>query len=95
MKRVLWWIFAGTRGGPTRARIVLELRDHPSNANQLAEKLGLDYKTVRHHLSILMDNKILVQEGEGYGGVYFLSDAMEKNFHLFDEIWGRIGKMHK
>ncbi len=53
-KRLLWWLIAGTRGGVNRARIILALHDLPSNANQLAEHLGLDYKTIRHHLDVLI-----------------------------------------
>ncbi len=92
MKRILWWLLAGTRGGATRARIILFLKEKPSNANQIAEGLGLDYKTVRHHLDILVDHKILTNAGEGYGTPYFLTDEMEENFHVFNEIWEKIGE---
>ncbi|MEE8168723.1 MAG: winged helix-turn-helix domain-containing protein [Candidatus Hydrothermarchaeales archaeon] len=92
MKRVLWWLLAGTRGGATRARIIIELEKRPYNANQLADRLKLDYKTVRHHLDILVDNKILTTAGEKYGTPYFLTEEMEENFELFQEIWEKIGK---
>ena len=39
MDKLIWWIFAGTSGGPNRARIVKALNKRPYNANQLAEKL--------------------------------------------------------
>lgn len=92
MKRVLWWLLAGTRGGASRAKIIIELKKRPYNANQLAERLKLDYKTVRHHLDILVDNKILTTAGEKYGMPYFLTKDMEENFGLFQEIWEKIGK---
>jgi predicted ArsR family transcriptional regulator len=92
MKRILWWLLAGTKGGATRAKIILFLRERPSNANQIANTLGLDYKTVRHHLDILIDNKILESAGKGYGRSYFLTREIEENFDLFDEIWEKIGK---
>ncbi|MFQ5814884.1 MAG: winged helix-turn-helix domain-containing protein [Candidatus Hydrothermarchaeaceae archaeon] len=92
MKRILWWLLAGTRGGATRVRIILFLRERPSNANQIAGALGLDYKTVRHHLDVLVDNRILENAGEGYGTPYFLTPKMEENSDVFNEIWDKIGK---
>ncbi len=92
MKRILWWLIAGTKGGKTRARIINALLKKPSNANQLTEQLGYDYKTIRHHLEILVDNKIITQEGDKYGAVYFLTDDMEKNLDLFTEIWNKAAK---
>lgn len=91
-KRLLWWLLAGTRGGPNRARIILALHNYPSNANQLAEQLGLDYKTIRHHVDILVEHKILVPQGEGYGTIYFVSEDIESNFEDFELIWARIGR---
>ncbi len=92
MKRILWWLIAGTRGGESRARIILSIRDTPKNANQLSESTGIEYKTVRHHLDVLMKNSVISSVGEGYGTTYFLSNEMEANFSIFEEIWGKIGK---
>jgi DNA-binding transcriptional ArsR family regulator len=50
MEAVLWQVLAGTRGGPNRARLLRAVDDRPRNANQLAEALDLDYKTIEHHL---------------------------------------------
>lgn len=95
MKRVLWWLIAGTRGGLNRARIIMALKDMPANANQLAENLDLDYKTIRHHLDLLVENQILVPQGEGYGMVYFLTSEMEANYDEFEKIWVKFGKRSK
>ncbi|MFW9835664.1 MAG: winged helix-turn-helix domain-containing protein [Candidatus Thorarchaeota archaeon] len=91
-KRLLWWLIAGTRGGVNRARIINTLHKRPYNANQLAELLNLDYKTVRHHLDFLMKHEVIIQQGEGYGSVFFLSSEIEENFDNFREIWEQIGK---
>ena len=91
-KRLLWWLIAGTRGVVNRARIMILLHKRPYNANQLAELLKLDYKTVRHHLDYLMKHEVIVQQGEGYGSVYYLSSEIDENFESFKEIWEQIGK---
>ncbi|MCK5217618.1 MAG: winged helix-turn-helix transcriptional regulator [Methanosarcinales archaeon] len=95
MKRILWWLIAGTKGGVNRARIINILNERPYNANQLSEVADLDYKTVRHHLKVLSENNIIVSTGNGYGAMYFLSSAMEKNYALFEEIWEKINNKFK
>jgi DNA-binding transcriptional ArsR family regulator len=96
MKRLLWWLLAGSRGGENRGRILLALREMPRNAHQLSEGLGLDYKTVRHHLKVLQENNVVAPSGpDQYGAVYLLTPAMEQAMPLFDEIWARIGAKPK
>jgi DNA-binding transcriptional ArsR family regulator len=93
MRRVIWWLIVGTKGGVNRARIIRALNDRPSNANQLSELLDLDYKTVRHHLKVLQDNKVITAAGEGYGSVYFISPDMEEEYEVFkdylDKMWNK------
>jgi DNA-binding transcriptional ArsR family regulator len=92
LKYLLGWLIAGTRGGPTRARIISTLKETPQNANQLATLLGMDYRTIRHHLKVLQKNKIIISAGEGYGMTYFLSQTMEDNYVVFEEILKGMGK---
>ena len=92
LKYLLGWLIAGTRGGPTRAKIIIALRESPQNANQLATILKMDYKTMRHHLEVLEKNKIITSMGDRYGATYFLSQMMEDNFSEFEEIMKKIGK---
>jgi DNA-binding transcriptional ArsR family regulator len=92
LRYLLGWLIAGTRGGPTRAKIIEILRDTPQNANQLANQLGMDYRTIRHHLKVLEKNRIVTTAGEGYGTTYFLSPALEENYGIFEEIVNRIWK---
>lgn len=92
MKKILWWLIAGTKGGINRARIINELNQRPYNAHQLAENLGLDYKTVRHHIKVLEDNHVITSTGEKYGTMYFISPQMEENYELFEEIWKQLEK---
>ena len=92
LKYLLGWLIAGTRGGPTRAKMIEALRETPQNANQLATLLKMDYKTMRHHLEVLEKNKIITSVGDRYGATYFLSQTMEDNYVLFEEIVKKIGK---
>ena len=80
LKYLLGWLIAGTRGGPTRAKIIEALKETPQNANQLATSLKMDYKTMRHHLEVLEKNKIITSIGDRYGATYFLSQTMEENY---------------
>jgi DNA-binding transcriptional ArsR family regulator len=92
LKYLLGWLIAGTRGGATRAKIIEILKETPQNANQLANLLGMDYRTIRHHLKVLERNKIITSAGDRYGTTYFLSSAMEENYFLFEEILKKIWK---
>jgi len=83
---MFWWIFIGSKGGAMRVKIVISLKDFPQNAYQLAQNLGVNYRTVMHHLSILEENGIVKSEGPKYGKVYFLTDLFTKNFELFEKI---------
>lgn len=91
-KYLLGWLIAGTRGGVSRAKIIQVLKETPQNANQLANQLGMDYRTIRHHLAVLEKNRIITSAGEEYGITYFLSPAMEENYALFEEILNKIWK---
>ena len=92
LKYLLGWLIAGTRGGPTRAKIILILKETPQNANQLATLLKMDYKTMRHHLEVLEKNRIITSVGDRYGETYFRSQPLEDNYVWFEEILKKIGK---
>lgn len=92
LKHLLGWLIAGTRGGMTRARIIKAVHETPQNANQLATLLKMDYKTIRHHLDVLEKNRLITSVGDKYGATYFLSQIMEDNYGLFEEILNKIWK---
>jgi len=93
LRRILWYVLAGTRGGLMRIRIIELIKDRPYNANQIKEELKVDYKTVQHHLRVLLENRILTtSEEKKYGSVYFLSSMVEKNIHIIEEIRTKLGK---
>lgn len=52
-RRLLWYLFAGSKGGENRIKIINLLQDTPMNINRMAESMDLDYKAVQHHVDIL------------------------------------------
>jgi predicted transcriptional regulator len=56
------------------------------NSHQIAKKLNLDHKTVRHHLKILTKNELIVKSSESYGATYTLTGIMKQNVELLKEI---------
>ncbi len=95
LRYLLGWLIAGTRGGITRAKIIKALKERPQNANQLANLLKMDYRTIRHHLQILQKNRIITSAGDKYGLTYFLSQEMEDSYTIFEEIMVKIWKKEK
>ncbi len=91
-KRLLWFVFAGSRGGLNRLRIISALKDKPMNTNQLANELGLDYKAIQHHIKVLEKNNLISKEGEKYGVTFFVSTFLEVNMETFDEIANKLNK---
>ena len=93
LKHSLWHILAGSRGGITRINILELLRERPYNVNQLHEKLSMDYKTIQHHIKVLINGNVITTDNEKkYGSLYFLSPLIEDNIYLFDEILEKTGK---
>jgi len=91
-KRLLWFVFAGSRGGLNRLRIISELKKQPLNINQLAKELSLDYKAIQHHIKILDKNNLITKMGEKYGVTYFISTFLEVNMETFEEIEAKLDK---
>ena len=92
LRRVLLYLISATRGGLVRAAMISTLKEEPMNANQLAQKLGHDYSTIKHHLDILVENKLVEPVGGKYGQLYFLSSSLQENYREFLEILDKIGK---
>jgi DNA-binding transcriptional ArsR family regulator len=90
MRRVLWWLIGGSRGGRNRLRIIRTLHERPMNTNQLSNALDLDYKTIQHHLELLEENNVLTTMGADYGKTYFVTDQMEQNMDVLDEIASKV-----
>ena len=91
-RRLLWFVFAGSRGGLNRLRIISTLKETPMNTNQLANELGLDYKAIQHHINVLEKNNLISKEGEKYGVTFFISTFLEVNMETFNEIAKKLDK---
>jgi len=86
MEGVLWYLLASTRGSANRVRIVRALDEQPRNANQLATELDLDYKTVQHHLEVLIENNVLRRTDNDYAAVYLFTEQAEDHWALLQEV---------
>ena len=91
-KRLLWFLFVGSRGGLNRLRIISILKKTPLNTNQLAKELSLDYKAMQHHIKVLEKNNMITKVGEKYGIMYFISIFLEANMETLEEIEGKLDK---
>ena len=92
---LLWFLFAGSRGGDNRIKIIDFLKKRPYNINQLADALGVDYKLVQHHIGVLERNNMVTKAGEKYAVLYFISNYLEANIEAFNEIQAAIEKQNK
>ncbi len=85
-KNLLFFVFAGSRGGENRVKIMTALQNSPRNINQLANDLGLNYRAIQHHIEVLEKNNIITKVGEKYGATYFPSTFFEANIESYNEI---------
>jgi PAS domain S-box-containing protein len=84
-QKLLCHLIRGTRGGKARALILKHLSDKSYNANELATALNMDYKTVRHHLKILIKNEIVGKGNEGSYDLYFILNNISESLYSFDK----------
>ena len=80
------WLLVESRGGPIRSRILLLLRERPTNINRIARELNMDYKTVKHHLELLEENGLVKRLGLRYGDVYFIEDNAYRHWNELYEL---------
>ena len=86
-RSLMWYLLVGTRGGPNRIRILQRLHATPANAHQLASTLGLDYRTVRHHLRLLERNGAITRPvKDAYAAPYELAPYLTAHFELVEEM---------
>lgn len=91
LRRLLFFLLGGSRGGENRARIIRCLREKPSNMNQLAGRLDLQYKAIQHHIRVLTNNSLLVSSGEKCGTIYSLTRWFEAHIDIFYQVCEKLG----
>ena len=74
-----------------RAMILRELLSKPMNANQLSGKFGVDYKTVVHHIEVLLKMNWITRSMEKYGELFFPAFTEEEK-EVFWRISAKVGK---
>ena len=90
LRRLLWYFLGATRGGETRARLLHQLRTQPGNMNQLSKRIGMEYRTVQHHMEILKKNSLVNSAGESYGVTYFIHPWLEAHMDIFDDVCKKL-----
>jgi PAS domain S-box-containing protein len=82
------------KGGENRIKIIEALKESPYNMNQLANKLGLNYRTIKHHIDILVKEELLSTAKKGkYGNVFFIHPDLEQNMNIYDKIINKIDRL--
>ncbi len=89
--RLLFWLLSATKGGPTRTKVLMAIREKPMNLRQLSLLLGMDYKSVKAHIDVLLKNNVIDAHGK-YGAVYFISPQWEGNEYLKGMLGGAHGE---
>jgi DNA-binding transcriptional ArsR family regulator len=83
--KLLCYLIEGTRGGKTRALILRRLSEKSYNAHQLTKTLKMDYKTIRHHLEVLVKYGMITKNHDGYSALYFISKNIAESLNSFDD----------
>jgi len=84
-------LLGGSRGGENRAKILSAIKSKPSNLNQLAKVIEVDYRSVQHHMAVLQKNNLVVSAGQRYGVVYSIHPYLGYHFQAFEEICTELG----
>ena len=90
-RRLMWFLIGGSRGGENRVKILAAIRDRPRNLNQLAKLIGVDYRSVQHHMAILQKNNLVQSSGERYGVVYSIHPWLNHHIETFQQVCTDIG----
>lgn len=73
---------------PTRAEILLLLRDAPGYPSELADKIGVSRQILSNHLACLRGCGLVLAQSEGRRSRYELAD--ERIAHALDDLVGLV-----
>ncbi|MCW6170849.1 MAG: winged helix-turn-helix domain-containing protein [Thermoplasmatales archaeon] len=74
-----------------RIKIIKSLLESPKNANKLSLNLNVNYRTIEHHMKVLISNHLVLVQGDGYGKVYFPDQVIVRNIKMLQEIFTSAG----
>lgn len=87
-------LISDKKGTNTRLKILDAILIQPSNANQIANKLNLDYKTITYHMAIICEYGYATKETLEKTTYYFPSQKLIKNMEEYNTIKKLINKKH-
>lgn len=79
-------LILGRKGGETTIKIIDQLLQHPYNINQLSKKLGLNYKTIKYHIQLILKSNFITQDEISYGSLYYPTQKLKKNLKEYEQI---------
>lgn len=79
-------LLLGRDGGKTTIKITDMLLTRPFNANKLAATLNLDYKTIKHHINLLLDHNYVEEIEIGKIRIYHPSEKLFNNLDEYNNI---------
>ena len=85
-------LILGRKGGKTTTMIIDRILEQPYNLNQLSNELGLDYKTIKYHMKLILKSKLVVQGEIKYGSLYYPTQKLINNLKDYEQIKKYLNK---
>ena len=86
IKSWLYPVIFGNIGCNTRIRIIKLLYKKALSINHIAKELEMSYKGIQYQIKNLEKANILRHVGNTYGVLYYLTDKMEENYSIFENL---------
>ncbi len=74
------------KGGLTSLKVMEVILKYPSNINEIADIIKMDYNTVKYHVEILVENNLIKPNGSTYGCVYESSEDLMENIDIYESV---------
>lgn len=86
----LWYVLSGPDGATNRAKILSLLKYEARTVRDLAERLDIVTKTVRHHLETLDEHDLVTADGATGSRTYRLTTRAKRNWDTVEEITATV-----